>query len=91
MWIYILICLSLSLAGAAGLQFFYMTYLYQIQKEQMKHIRHLEIRNESLIKKLNKDRSQAAEERVLVGSIQELDERDDILNDEIWADVIEEA
>jgi hypothetical protein len=91
MWIYILICLSLSLAGAAGLQFFYVAYLYQIQKEHLKHIRQLEIRNRSLTKSLNRARRQAAGERVFIRSIQEGEARDDVLQDEIWADVIEEG
>lgn len=40
--IYVLICLSLSLAGIAGLQFFYMIYLEQVGKGYKKRIRELE-------------------------------------------------
>ena len=41
MW-YVLIGLSLSLAGVAGLQFFYMAYLERLDREHKKRIRELE-------------------------------------------------
>ena len=42
MMLYVLIGLSLSLLGVAGLQFFYQIYLERIDREQKKRIHELE-------------------------------------------------
>jgi hypothetical protein len=88
MWIYILICLSLSLAGISGLQFFYMMYLEQIGKDKQKRIRELEIHSKNLTVRLQKAELQIAEQNDLLDSVYEqLDEE----SEEVWADVIEEG
>lgn len=90
MWTYILICLSLTLAGVAGLQLLYTAFLCQVQKEHLKHIRILEMRNRSLTNSLNKLGPQAAGVRDFIGSVGASEERVDVPQEEIWVDVIEE-
>ena len=48
MLLYVLIGLSLSLAGVAGLQFFYMIYLERMSNEYQKRVRELEYHNKYL-------------------------------------------
>ncbi|HUF03752.1 MAG TPA: hypothetical protein VMM38_06210 [Aridibacter sp.] len=82
--IYVLICLSLSLAGIAGLQFFYMIYLEQTGKGYKKRIRQLEHHCLRLSKRLQIAESKIAQkEKVSSGAEGSED-------DEIWADVIED-
>ncbi len=86
---YVLICLSLSLAGVAGLQFFYMVYLDKLDKDKKRRIYELEKRCQSLSRRLQNAESQVAERDEFINSIyEELDE--DEKEEEIWADVIEE-
>ncbi len=87
MLIYALICLSLSLAGVAGLQFFYMIYLDRIGKEQRKRIRELEKHSRKISLLLREAEKQIVKHEKLINSVTEdLDNEDE----EIWADVIEE-
>lgn len=85
MWMYILICLCLSLAGVAGLQFFYMVYLDKIGKDKQNRIRELEIHCKNLTSRLHKAEMQIAEQNDLIITIEEAD------TEEIWADLIEEG
>ena len=85
--IYVLIGLSLSLAGVAGLQFFYMIYLERIDREQKKRIRELEQHCKYLSNRVHKAETQIADQNDLLESF--FDEFTDE-EDEIWADVIEE-
>ncbi len=86
MMIYVLICLTLSLVGVAGLQFFYMIYLDRMDKEQKKRLRLLEARCKSLLAKLETAETQVSEREKLIRSIyEELNEEE-----EAWADTIEE-
>lgn len=86
MMLYVLICLSLSLAGVAGLQFFYMIYLERIDHERQKRIRELESHSRYLSKRLKETETQLNEQNELLDAFYE-DSEDD---EEVWADVIDE-
>lgn len=86
MMLYVLICLSLSLAGVAGLQFFYLIYLERIDHERQKRIRELEHHCQYLSKRLKEAEAQLNEQNELLDAFYE-DSEDD---EEIWADVIDE-
>lgn len=83
--IYVLICLCLSLAGIAGLQFFYMMYLEQTGKGYKKRIRHLEHHCLRLSKQLQIAENQIARQEKELASGAEGSE-----DDEVWADVLED-
>jgi hypothetical protein len=88
MWMYVLLCISLSLAGAAGLQFFYMIYLERIDREKGKRIRELEKRCRNLTKRLQNAEQHIVAQNKFIDSIQtEPDEE----SEEVWADLIEEG
>lgn len=87
--IYVLLCLCLSLAGVAGLQFFYMIYLEQVGKGYKKRVRELERHCIKLSARLQdaEARAESLEQAGEAGSkvrsgVQE--------EDEVWADVIED-
>lgn len=83
--IYVLICLCLSLAGIAGLQFFYMIYLEQTGKGYKKRIRQLEHHCLRLSKRLQIAESKIAEQEKELTSESKGSE-----DDEVWADVLED-
>ncbi|MGI8494676.1 MAG: hypothetical protein ACR2L1_05095 [Pyrinomonadaceae bacterium] len=86
MAIYVLICISLSLAGVAGLQFFYLTYLERMDKEIRRNLREAERHNRLLRKRLFDAELQIAQQSKLIETTyQDYDEEE-----EIWADVIED-
>ncbi|REJ77649.1 MAG: hypothetical protein DWQ47_14860 [Acidobacteria bacterium] len=82
--IYVLICLCLSLAGIAGLQFFYMMYLEQTGKGYKKRIRQLEHHCLRLSKRLKIAESKIAQQE------KEIADSEASEDDEVWADVIED-
>lgn len=84
MMLYVLIVLSLSLAGVAGLQFFYMIYLERINLEQKKRIYELERHSKQLSNRLSEAEQQIAEQNELLENV--IDET----IEEVWADVIED-
>jgi hypothetical protein len=85
--LYVLICLCLSLAGAAGLQFFYMAYLERLLREHKKTIAVLERRVRNLGGRLDDAESALALRAGFPhGPFPDLDAADD----EVWAEVIEE-
>jgi len=86
MW-YVLIGLSLSLAGVAGLQFFYLIYMERIDREQKKRIHELERHCHSLSNRLSDAEQQIAEQNGVLETIFE----DFPEEGEAWADVIEEG
>lgn len=86
MTLYILIGLSLSLAGVAGLQFFYMVYLERIDREQKKRIHELERHCKYLSNRLHEAEQQVADQNDLLETFFE-DLTDE---EEVWADVIED-
>jgi 16S rRNA C1402 (ribose-2'-O) methylase RsmI len=85
MW-YVLIGLSLSLAGVAGLQFFYLTYLERLDREHKKRIRELERHSKYLSSKLHDAETRIGEQKILLESF--FDEFED--EEDVWADVIED-
>ena len=87
--IYILICLALSLAGITGLQFFYLAYLDRLDKDQKNRIKELERHCQYLSNQLHLAETVIAENTEKAKEDGEiLDEGDD---NEVWADVLEEA
>ncbi len=84
MW-YVLIGLSLSLSGVAGLQFFYMIYLEKISREQKKRIYELERHTKYLSRRINEAEKQISEQNELLESFFDEPEAE-----EVWADVIED-
>lgn len=84
MW-YVLIGLSLSLAGVAGLQFFYMIYLERINREQKKRIHELERHTKYLSKRINEAERQITEQNEMLETF-----FDEVEEEEVWADVIED-
>lgn len=88
MW-YVLICLCLSLAGVAGLQFFYMVYLERIDRERKKRIYELERHVKYLSVRLEDAELQLGEQNKLLEEVYDEFE-DENEEEEVWADVIEE-
>ena len=86
MMLYVLIGLSLSLAGVAGLQFFYMAYLERLDREHKKRIRELERHTKYLSGKLHDAEIRIVEQKNLLESF--FDEFED--EEDVWADVIED-
>ena len=86
MW-YVLICLSLSLAGVAGLQFFYLVYMERLDHEHKNRIHELERRTKYLSNRLKEAEQQIAEQNDILESI--FDDFGE--EEEVWADVIEES
>lgn len=85
MW-YVLIGLSLALAGVSGLQFFYLIYLERIDREQKKRIYELERHSRYLARRLDDAEQQIARQNeVLENMFDEFEEEE-----EVWADVIED-
>ena len=88
MLLYGLICLSLSLAGVAGLQFFYMAYLERLDRTRKRRIHELEQHCKYLTTRLKETESQINEQNDLIEAIYDELETED--EEEIWADVIED-
>ena len=86
MLLYGLICLSLSLAGVAGLQFFYMAYLERLDRARKRRLHELEQHCKYLTKRLKETESQIAEQNDFIEAIYEESEDEE----EVWADVIED-
>ncbi|MBS1793447.1 MAG: hypothetical protein JSS81_06310 [Acidobacteria bacterium] len=88
MLVYGLICLSLSLAGVAGLQFFYLAYLERVDRSRKNRVRELEQHCKYLAGRLRDAERQITEQTDFIEAIyEEFDTEDE---EEIWADVIEE-
>jgi hypothetical protein len=83
--IYALICLSLSLVGTAGLQFFYLTYLERMNREHKKRIHELERRTRFLSERLDQ-----AERQIAENAEQHDEDVTESEDEEIWADVIDD-
>jgi hypothetical protein len=88
MLLYGLICLSLSLAGVAGLQFFYMAYLERLDRTRKRRIHELEQHCKYLTNRLKDAESQINEQNDLIEAIYDELETED--EEEVWADVIED-
>lgn len=87
MLFYVLIGISFVLLGVAGLQFTYMFYLDRLHTERKKYLRELEARNAKLTTLLADAKTRIAEQdRLLEAAYPGMRK-----NDEVWAEVIEEA
>lgn len=84
---YVLIGLSLSLVGVAGMQFFYLAYLERIDRERRLRIYELEHHCKDIVARLTEAEQQIAEQTELIEAFYE-DEVEE--EEEVWADVIEE-
>lgn len=86
MMLYVLIGLSLSLVGVAGLQFFYLVYLERMDREQKRRIHELERHCRTLSNRITEAETKIIEQNnLLEGAFDELVE-----DEEVWADVIDE-
>lgn len=86
MMMYVLIGLSLSLVGVAGLQFFYLAYLERLDRERKIRIVELEHHCKHLTARLKEAEQQITEQAELIDTIYEESEEEE----EVWADVIED-
>lgn len=87
MTIYVVICIALSLAGVAGLQFFYLAYLERMDKEMKKRLREVEWQNRQLKNRLLDAELKISEQAKSLESFG----RDFVTEEEeVWADVIED-
>lgn len=86
MLLYFLIGLSFVLVGITGLQFTYMFYLDRIHLERKKHIQELERNCHQLNERLELAENRIAEQDVLL----ETAYPGMRIDDEAWADVIED-
>ena len=85
MLLYVLIGLSLSLAGVAGLQLMYMFYLDRIDRERKKRVHELEVQCRRLSAKLSEVQTELKlKNDILAAAYPDFEE------DELWADVIDE-
>ncbi len=84
MW-YVLIGLSLSLSGVAGLQFFYMIYLEKVNRDQKRRIYELERHTKYLSKRIHEAEKQITEQGEMLETF-----FDEVDEEEMWADVIED-
>jgi len=83
--LYVLIGLSLSLAGVAGLQLMYMLYLERIDNERKKRVHELELECRRLQNKLADAESELkSKSEMLAVAYPEFED------EEAWADVIED-
>jgi hypothetical protein len=85
MEMYVLIGISLSLLGVAGLQFFYLSYLETQSREQKKRISELEHRCMYLNDRLFESELEIKHQASVIKEQEFVEE-----SDEVWADVIED-
>lgn len=86
MLLFLLIGLSLALAGVAGLQFMYLFYLDRLDKERKKRLHELERRCTNLKNRLSRAEDKIAEQNEMLEALSLKTGREE----EAWADVIEE-
>jgi 16S rRNA C1402 (ribose-2'-O) methylase RsmI len=85
MLIYVVICVALALAGAAGMQFFYLAYLEKINKQQKRRLLELERHNTALYRRWQEAEHQLAAYNALAA--EEIIHEDE---EEIWSEIIED-
>lgn len=85
MLVYILIGLSLSLAGVAGLQLTYMFYLDRLDRERKKRLNEVERTCRNLTARLEAAESYIAKQEEIIETFEAAN-----LADETWADVIDD-
>jgi hypothetical protein len=84
---FVLIGLCLVLVGVAALQFMYMFYLDRLDNERKKRIVELEHRCKDLTQKLAEAEFRISEQRHVIEAFDIFENMDE----EAWADVIEES
>jgi hypothetical protein len=82
---YALICLSLALSGAVGLQLAYMVYLDRLDRDRKKRLNYLERRCRRLSQRLESAEARIAEQDAMIDLLQI---PEDI--EEPWADVLDD-
>ncbi len=86
MLMYTLICLLFVLIGITGFQFAYMFYFDRLDRERKQYVRSLERRSAKLLERLERAEARvAAQEEMISRHMSE-----HLIEDETWADVIEE-
>ena len=80
--LYVVICIALSMAGVAGLQFFYLAYLEKVSKHQKRRLAELERQSAVLYHRL-----QDAERQL--SSYQDL-AAEEVVEEEVWSEIIED-
>ena len=86
MLVFVLIGLSLALAGLAGLQFTYLFYVDRLNRERRRHSKELEKKCQNLVRRLEAAESQLKLQDELLESAYPGIRK----GDEMWADVIED-
>ena len=86
MFMVALIGLSLVLLGIAGLQFSYLFYIERLYRERQKYVQLLEHKNAKLGDELNAAEARIREQSELIASMCP----ESIVEEEAWADVIED-
>jgi hypothetical protein len=84
MLMYVLIGLCLVLLGVAGLQFTYLAYVDRMNAERRKYLQALELKYSALSARLAEAEKRVEEQDQLIAELTPTD-------DEMWAEVIEEA
>lgn len=90
MLLWVLITISLALAGLTGMQFFYMMVLERRDREQKRRIRELERRCVYLAARVDETEDELAEHKQLLESSHGGLDDDGGGTDEVWVDIIEE-
>jgi len=85
MMLYVLICLSLSLAGVCAVQFFYLAYLGKVEEQHKRRIRELEKNCRYFKERLREAELQLANQAELLEEVY-----GDFEDEEVWADVIDD-
>lgn len=85
---YVLIIVALSLAGMTGMQFFYMVLLERRDREQKKRIHDLEQRCLYLAGRINA--AEGRRKKSVLSPLETSAEDSTKIEDDLWADFIEE-
>ena len=91
MTIYFLVGITVVLSGVAALQLFYTGYLERISKRQASRINELEKYCIRLSKRVNATEDTLLHQADLINSIEYMDDEMIVGEEDIWADVIEDA
>ena len=86
MLLYVLIIISLSLAGVAGLQLMYMFYLDRLDGERKKRLHELESRCKYLSGRIKDAETRIAEQNIIIDALSDKA----VPGEEAWADVIDD-
>jgi len=89
---YFLIGVVVVLAGVAALQLFYMGYLERLGKQHRRRITELEKHCAHLSRRLNDAEDNLAHQAEIIQALEYYEEDEVIVEEEeVWADVIEDA